>query len=141
MLALALIVLAIWPAAAGSGHVATRLAMWQDPWRNGLSHGHQIGEGLWAISAGGFSGQGLAQASTPLPPAGMTDLVLALLVEQIGFAGLFLYLGLLAAVVLSGFTSRRRNRTPERVLLAAGVSLLLFVQWGSSTRARSASCR
>ncbi|HEU5061491.1 MAG TPA: FtsW/RodA/SpoVE family cell cycle protein, partial [Kofleriaceae bacterium] len=129
VIGLLLLALAIWPDLAGSGHVATRLAMWRDPWRNGLDHGHQVGESLWAIAAGGFGGQGLAQASTPLPPAGTTDLALAVLTEQLGFAGLFLYLALLAAVVLSGLHLAARNRTPERVLLAAGVSLLVLVQW------------
>ena len=129
-IALVLVLVSIWPQLAGGGHLATRLAMWHDPWSNGLGHGHQVGEGLWAISAGGLSGQGLAQAHTPVPPAGLTDLALALLVEETGFAGLLLYVGLIAAVVLSALHIAARNRTPERVLLAAGIALLVLVQWG-----------
>src|SRR5690606_27891828 len=127
----ALLVLFAWrPELAGGGSVSTRLAMWRDPWQNALSHGHQLGEGLWAIAAGGFTGQGLAQAHTPLVPTGTTDLALATLIEQLGLAGLALYLLLLGAIVLSGLRVAAHDRTPERVLLAAGLSLLVLVQWG-----------
>ncbi len=32
--------------------------MWRDPWTNGLANGYQLGEGLWAFNAGGWTGQG-----------------------------------------------------------------------------------
>src|SRR5690606_14046287 len=49
----ALLVLSAWRRErAGGGSASTRLAMWRDPWQNALSHGHQLGEGLWAIPAG-----------------------------------------------------------------------------------------
>lgn len=128
-LAAALAVLALWPELAGGGRIATRMAMWRDPWLNGLSHGHQVGEGLWSIAAGGLSGQGLGQAHAPIAPAGMTDLALAILGEQLGFAGLAAYIGLIAVIALSGLHIAARNRTPERVLLAGGLSLVLVAQF------------
>ncbi len=81
-----LAVLATWPSlAAKGGTVKTRLSMRQDPWTNGLSNGSQLGEGLWAMSAGGWHGQGMGRALTPLVPAGKTDLVLATLTgERLG---------------------------------------------------------
>ena len=127
-LAAAVAVVAIWPELTGAGRVATRMAMWRDPWLNGLSHGHQVGEGLWAIAAGGFSGQGIGQVHTPLLPAGLTDLALATLGEELGFAGLAAYLALVGAIALSGLHIAARNRTPERVLLAGGLSLVLIAQ-------------
>ncbi|HTL38782.1 MAG TPA: FtsW/RodA/SpoVE family cell cycle protein, partial [Kofleriaceae bacterium] len=45
IIALVLIVLAFAPGLAGHGTVKTRLVMWRDPWHNGLSNGHQLGEG------------------------------------------------------------------------------------------------
>ena len=129
IIAALLAVLAMWPELAGGGRIGTRIAMWQDPWRSGLTHGHQVGEGLWAIAAGGLTGQGLGQAHAPIPPAGMTDLVLTGLGEQLGVAGLAIYTALLAALILSGLHVAARNRTPERVLLAAGLSLVILIQW------------
>jgi len=124
-----LVLLAVWPGIAGGGTVKTRLVMWQDPWTNGLSNGHQLGEGLWAIAAGGWDGQGLARAITPLPPAGKTDLALAVLAEQLGAVGLVAYHVLLGAIVLGALRVAMRSRTAERVLLASGVGILLLAQW------------
>lgn len=127
--ALLALVAARWPGLIDVGRVATRLRMWRDPWWNALTHGHQLGEGLWAAAAGGWWGQGLARGSVPLVPAGKTDLVLATLVEQVGVLGLLGYLVLVGAVVASGLHVAARSRTPERVLLAGGASLLLVAQW------------
>jgi cell division protein FtsW (lipid II flippase) len=118
-----------WPGLVDVGRIATRLRMWHDPWWNGMTHGHQLGESLWSIAAGGFWGQGLAGAHTPLAPAAKTDLALATLVEQLGAVGLLAYLLCLAAMVASGFHIASKSRTPERVLLAGGATLLLLVQW------------
>lgn len=121
--------LATWPALAGGGTVKTRLVMWMDPWTNGLAHGSQVGEGLWAMSAGGWTGQGLGRALTPLVPAGKTDLVLATLTEQLGAAGLVAYQLALAAIVLGALYVAARSRTAERVLIASGIAILVLAQW------------
>jgi cell division protein FtsW (lipid II flippase) len=129
IVAVLLAVLAIWPALAGGGTVQTRLRMWSDPWTNGLSNGHQLGEGLWATAAGGTTGQGLANAATPIVPAGKTDLILATMTEQLGARGLVLYQLLVASIVFGGLYVAARSRTAERVLLAGGVAILVLVQW------------
>ncbi|KAB2910535.1 MAG: hypothetical protein F9K40_02340, partial [Kofleriaceae bacterium] len=118
-----------WPGIVDTGRVATRIHIWKDPWGNGLTHGHQVGEGLWAIAAGGTTGQGLAQVNVPLPPAGKTDLALAPFMEQLGWLGLVVYLALLGTIVVYGFRVATQGRTPIRVLLATGAALLLLVQW------------
>lgn len=128
LVALLVTLLALWPGIAG-GTVKTRLVMWQAPWTNGLPNGHQLGEGLWAIAAGGWDGQGLAQAITPLPPAGKTDLALTVMAEQIGAFGLVAYHLLMGALVLGALRVAARSRTAERVLLASGIAILLLAQW------------
>lgn len=124
-----LALLAAFPELAGSGTVKTRLVMWQDPWTNGLSNGAQLGEGLWAMSAGGWDGQGLGRALTPLVPAGKTDLVLATLTEQLGAFGLVAYQLALAALVGGVLYVAARCRTAERVLIASGIAILVLAQW------------
>jgi cell division protein FtsI/penicillin-binding protein 2/cell division protein FtsW (lipid II flippase) len=118
-----------WPGIVDTGRVATRIRIWKDPWGNGSSHGHQIGEGLWAIAAGGATGQGLGQANVPLPPAGKTDLALAPFMEQLGWLALVVYLALFGTIVVYGFRVAAQGRTSIRVLLATGTALLLLVQW------------
>jgi cell division protein FtsI/penicillin-binding protein 2/cell division protein FtsW (lipid II flippase) len=124
-----LALLATWPGLAGGGTVKTRLVMWQDPWTNGLSNGAQLGEGLWAMSAGGWDGQGLARALTPIVPAGKTDLALATLTEQLGGFGLVAYQLALAALVVGALYVAARSRTAERVLIASGIAILVLAQW------------
>jgi cell division protein FtsW (lipid II flippase) len=129
LIALVLAALALAPGLAGGGTVKTRLVMWQDPWTNGLANGYQLGEGLWAMNAGGWTGQGLGHAATPLVPAGKTDLALATLTEQLGAIGCIGYQLALAALVLGALHVAARARTAERVLIASGIAILLLAQW------------
>jgi cell division protein FtsI/penicillin-binding protein 2/cell division protein FtsW (lipid II flippase) len=124
-----LALLAKWPALAGGGTVKTRLVMWQDPWTNGLPNGSQLGEGLWAMSAGGWQGQGLGRSLTPLVPAGKTDLVLATMTEQMGALGLIAYQLALAALVIGALYVAANSRTAERVLIASGIAIMVLAQW------------
>ncbi|MDQ3339580.1 MAG: FtsW/RodA/SpoVE family cell cycle protein [Myxococcota bacterium] len=129
LLALLLFVFYQAPHLAGGGTVKTRLVMWSDPWTNGLTNGHQLGDGLWAMSAGGWSGQGLARGLTPIVPAGKTDLVLATLTEQLGARALVAYQLVLASIVLGAFYVAARSRTAIRTLMASGIGILLLAQW------------
>ncbi|MBA2538459.1 MAG: FtsW/RodA/SpoVE family cell cycle protein [Deltaproteobacteria bacterium] len=129
LLALVLVIFAIWPDVAGGGTVKTRLVMWQDPWTNGLSNGHQLAEGKWAFNAGGWSGQGLGRAATPLVPAGKTDLVLATMTEQLGARGLVAYHVVLLSIVIGALLVAAKSRTAERVLIASGIAILVLSQW------------
>ncbi|HUS31098.1 MAG TPA: FtsW/RodA/SpoVE family cell cycle protein, partial [Kofleriaceae bacterium] len=129
IIAFVLLLLALAPGLAGSGTVKTRLVMWRDPWHNGLPNGHQLGEGLWAFAAGGWNGQGLGHATTPLVPAGKTDLVMATFVEQCGALGLVAYCGATASIVLGALRVAASTRTAERTLIAGGIGILVLAQW------------
>lgn len=121
-------VFAVHPEWSGSRSVETRLEMWLDPFLNGLPHGDQLALAQWALAAGGPFGTGLGTAPAGALPAGHTDLVYAHLVEELGVTGGLIYLVLLGAVVLGGLTIGARNRTPERMLLAAGLAILTAAQ-------------
>src|SRR5262249_6817563 len=49
--------------------------------------------------------------------------------EELGAAGMIVYLVLLAAIAGQGLWIAAWNRTPERMLLAAGLSIFLIAQW------------
>ncbi|HLL21301.1 MAG TPA: FtsW/RodA/SpoVE family cell cycle protein, partial [Kofleriaceae bacterium] len=129
LLAAMLAVFYVAPDLAGGGTVKTRLVMWRDPWTNGMTNGHQLGEGLWAMSAGGWSGQGLARGLTPIIPAGKTDLVLATLTEQLGARALLAYELVLSTLVVGALVVAARTRTAVRVLMASGIAVLVLAQW------------
>jgi cell division protein FtsW (lipid II flippase) len=117
------------PAITRSPKVTLRLQMWLDPWYNAIPFGDQTARARWAIAAGGFGGRGLGAAPATALPAGHTDLVQAHLTEEMGAAGMIVYLVLLAAIAGQGLWIAAWNRTPERMLLAAGLSIFLISQW------------
>jgi cell division protein FtsW (lipid II flippase) len=67
--------------------VARRVAIWMDPWDNGLLGGDQIAHGLWALASGGVGGLGLGVGDGQVVPAGHTDLIVAVIGEEIGLVG------------------------------------------------------
>jgi cell division protein FtsW (lipid II flippase) len=67
--------------------VARRVAIWLDPWDNGLVGGDQIAHGLWALASGGVRGLGIGVGDGQVVPAGHTDLIVAVIGEEIGLVG------------------------------------------------------
>lgn len=121
--------LAFFPELSASDTLTTRLHMWTNPWLNGLPNGDQTAAARWAIAAGGLWGQGLGRGLIAALPAGHTDLVLAHLAEELGLVGVTGYLAAMVILGLQALWVAARNRTPERSLLAAGLSVLLLAQW------------
>jgi cell division protein FtsW (lipid II flippase) len=117
------------PAIAQSPKVILRMQMWLNPWTNGLPFGDQTALARWAIAAGYVRGQGLGYAPPLALPAGHTDLAMAHLAEELGAIGLCIYIGLLGVVAGAGLWIAAQNRTPERILLATGLAVLLVAQW------------
>lgn len=117
------------PAISGSPKVALRMNMWLHPWTNAQPNGDQGASARWAIAAGGVRGQGLGYAPPSALPAGHTDMVIAHLTEETGAVGLVLYLLCLAGIAGQGLVVAALNRTPERAVTAAGLSVLLVAQW------------
>jgi cell division protein FtsW (lipid II flippase)/cell division protein FtsI/penicillin-binding protein 2 len=79
--------------------VVQRVQMWLSPWDNAVRGGDQVAHALWAMAAGAVAGTGLGLGDPQLVPAGHTDLILAVVGEELGFVGLlavFLLFGLLA---------------------------------------------
>ena len=108
--------------------LATRVAMAADPWTNAVSGGDQIAHALWAIASGGISGAGPGLGDPQYIPAGHTDLVVAVIGEELGFAGL-LAIGLAYAVVCHRTWRIAMRATSEfAFFLALGLMLALFTQ-------------
>ena len=116
------------PDLAPSSSLALRVDMWRDPWLNARPHGDQLAMARWAMAAGGGLGNGVGAGVPGALPAGHTDLIYAHLVEVLGHAGGVLYLVLLGISVLDGLRVAAFNRTPERVMMAAALGLLLAGQ-------------
>jgi cell division protein FtsW (lipid II flippase) len=75
-------------------HIQDRVEIWLDPFKPSLveKEGYQIAQSLFAQSDGGLFGTGFGQAllsvgGTPLLPAADTDLIYAVVVNELGLAG------------------------------------------------------
>lgn len=108
--------------------VVQRVGMWLDPWENGLRGGDQVAHAFWALSSGGLAGTGLGLGEPGRIPAGHTDLVLAAVGEQIGFAGLLAVFALYAALAVRLARIVRRAAGDYSFFLALGLSSSLLLQ-------------
>jgi cell division protein FtsW (lipid II flippase) len=127
---LALLVLAF-AAAYWIGEPSTvrqRVAIWSNPWNNGVPGGNQIAHGLWAMSTGGIWGSGPGLGNPELIPAGHTDFVLAALGEELGFAGLLSVLLLYSLLAWRCLRIALRAPGDYTAFLAAGVAFSIVVQ-------------
>ena len=110
-----------------SSTLVARIEIWNSPWDNGARGGDQVAQALWALAAGGWFGSGLGQGMSHVVPAAHTDLILAALGEELGFAGLVVVAGLYAVLVWRGFRIARRANGEYSTLLATGVTLGLIL--------------
>jgi cell division protein FtsW (lipid II flippase) len=110
-----------------SATLADRVRMWQAPWDNVARGGDQIAQALWSMSTGGLFGTGLGLGDTRYLPAGHTDLVLAAVAEELGFAGLAVVGLLYVAIIVRALATARRATTDYAFFLATVLALFLAV--------------
>ncbi len=120
-------------------HVQQRIEVWQDPFDSKIydevGGGYQIAQSLFAQADGGLFGRGFGQALLELPgtgqnilPAAHTDLIYAVIVDEIGLfgaSGLLLVYLLFAA---RGFKTAMIAGDGFSKLLAAGLSAVFALQ-------------
>ncbi|MGI9081090.1 MAG: FtsW/RodA/SpoVE family cell cycle protein [Thermoleophilaceae bacterium] len=117
-------------------HVKERVDIWLDPFDPKVvdDEGYQIAQSLFAQADGGLFGQGFGQALLELPdggsilPAAHTDLIYAVIVDEVGLfgaAGLVLVYLLFAA---RGFKTALLAGDGFSKLLAAGLTSVLALQ-------------
>ncbi|WP_294372345.1 FtsW/RodA/SpoVE family cell cycle protein [uncultured Clostridium sp.] len=87
-------------------HVKARIDIWRDPWSDPDKGGYQIIQGLYAIASGGMFGSGLGQGYPGFVPVNTSDLIFAVICEELGMVFglgimiiyfLFFYRGMRAA--------------------------------------------
>jgi cell division protein FtsW len=111
-------------------HVHARIDAWLDPWAHPDSSGWHILQSLLCFAEGGLTGTGLGLG---LPPAqkgfaAHTDMVLAVLGEELGLAGVIAVLLLAALVAYRGFAIGWRSRDRFGALLASALSATFALQ-------------
>ncbi|HWK26622.1 MAG TPA: FtsW/RodA/SpoVE family cell cycle protein [Solirubrobacter sp.] len=116
------------------GHVQERIDIWLDPFKDYHGSGYQIANGLFSMADGGLFGQGLGVAllnlpsGAPLIPAPQTDMIFAVIVNDLGLAG---GCGLIAVYLLiaqRGFKIATLAHDSFSKLLATGLTAVMALQ-------------
>lgn len=116
-----------------------RKSIWQDAWNNEVYGGDHVANGIWAMSGGGLTGQGIGEGFAKNIPEAHTDMILPAIGEEFGLAGIIgifiIFLIYLHRSILIG----RQTGTPFLFYLCAGIGISTFVQFlliaGGSTGA------
>jgi cell division protein FtsW (lipid II flippase) len=109
-------------------HVATRVDIWLDPFRDPAVTGYQIIQALYAFGRGGLIGTGLGGGIPTVIPAVETDFPLAALGEELGLVGIMAILGIYLVVIERGLRIGAAAGDDFRSLLSAGLALVVGVQ-------------
>jgi cell division protein FtsW (lipid II flippase) len=117
-------------------HVQERVDIWLDPFDRRLvdDEGYQIAQSLFAQADGGLFGQGFGQALLELPgggtilPAAHTDLIYAVLVNEVGLFGAAGLIGAYLLLVFRGFKTALLANDGFSKLLATGLTAVLALQ-------------
>jgi cell division protein FtsW len=110
-----------------------RIFGFMDPWADPLGKGYQLSHALIAFGRGEWLGVGLGASVEKLHylPEAHTDFLLAVIAEELGFAGVLLVIGLFVWIVARAFAIGREAALRERhfsALAAQGIGVWLGFQ-------------
>jgi len=110
-----------------------RVIGFMDPWADSFGRGYQLSHALIAFGRGEWLGVGLGGSVEKLfyLPEAHTDFVLAVIAEELGFAGVAAVIAAFAWIVTRAFMIGRRAASLERcfsALVAQGIGLWIGVQ-------------
>jgi cell division protein FtsW len=112
-------------------HRMERLLSFRDPFADAEGSGYQAVQGFYALSSGGFFGQGLGASkekwSGGLPEA-HTDYVFAIIGEELGLLGTLTVVGLFAVLIYAGIRIAQNTDDMFVRLASSGVTAWLGCQ-------------
>lgn len=111
-------------------HAGRRLSAFFYPDQDPLGAGYQLQQSLIALGSGGWVGEGLGRGTQKLffLPEPHSDFILAILGEELGFAGTLSVLTLFSLIAIAG--ARIASRVPDRfsALVALTLSWMIVLQ-------------
>jgi cell division protein FtsW len=110
-----------------------RILGFMDPWADPYGRGYQLSHALIAFGRGEWLGVGLGGSVEKLfyLPEAHTDFLLAVIAEELGFAGVAAVIGLFCWLILRAFAIGQQSAMLERLfagLVAQGIGLWIGVQ-------------
>jgi len=116
---------------SGRGYRADRIIGFINPWMDPTDKGYQIIQSFKAFAYGGFTGAGLGRSIQKMKylPIPHTDYIYAIIVEETGFLGALLVIGLYMIFAYRGFVIAFSQRESLEFFLAFGITST--VVWGA----------
>jgi cell division protein FtsW len=107
-----------------------RLTSFLDPFSDASGSGFQAVQALTAIGSGGFFGVGLGESVQKIfyLPEAHTDMILAVIAEELGLLGVLGVLSLYGMIGYAGLRAANLARDLYSKLLAAGITSLILCQ-------------
>jgi cell division protein FtsW len=107
-----------------------RVFSFLDPWSDAQGAGFQIVQATIGIGSGGVTGAGLGEGVGKISylPEAHTDMIFAVIGEELGLIGAALVIGAFAVLAIVGFRIALRCQDPFGKLLAAGITALVCGQ-------------
>ena len=117
-------------AAWASPYRRARLLVFLDPWKDPTNDGLQNVQALISLGSGGVFGRGLGQGIEPLYylPEAHTDMIFAVVGEELGLVGVTLVLMAFCAFAYAGVRLAIASRDAFAKRLAAGITALVCGQ-------------
>lgn len=109
-------------------HAQARIDVWLDPYADAGGAGYQTVQSLYAIQAGGITGEGLGLGEPGTVPAAPTDYIFAAVAEELGLAGALGVVLLYVLLLFAGLRVALQARDDYGKLLAASIALLIAIQ-------------
>ncbi|WP_227766927.1 FtsW/RodA/SpoVE family cell cycle protein [Zhaonella formicivorans] len=110
------------------GHFRLRVSVWLNPWSKIDTAGYQITQSLFALASGGFFGTGFGLGQPQVIPAAATDLIFAVLTEELGMVGGIGIITIYMLLSYRGFRAALLAKDDFGMLLATGLTALLALQ-------------
>jgi cell division protein FtsW len=107
-----------------------RILSFLDPWQDPQGAGFQSVQAMLALGSGGFFGVGLGESVQKVYylPEASTDMIFAIIGEELGLIGAFGVIAAFVAFGYAGFNVALGSREPFGKLLATGITALVCGQ-------------
>ncbi len=113
-----------------NAYMRDRLLTFMHPWQDAAGAGYQNAQALIALGSGGIWGKGLGQGTQKINylPEAPSDMIAAVIGEELGLIGIALTALAFAAFAVLGFRIAMRCKEPFGKYLATGITCLVAGQ-------------
>jgi cell division protein FtsW (lipid II flippase) len=110
------------------GHVQARVDVWLNPWAEADTAGYQTLQSIYAVEAGGITGEGLGLGDPTAIPAVPTDYIFSAIAEELGLAGALGVVLLYILLLFAGLRISLQVQDDFGRMLACCIALLITIQ-------------